>query len=97
MENTKPTHTPGPWGVHMINGNPLLINAGETLPKTIVVEFSMDETPNDHANAKLIAAAPELLEALQELQTHLANADLMEYLTDGVANKMRAAIKKATE
>jgi hypothetical protein len=49
-------------------------------------------TEEDHANATLIAAAPDLLEALQELCT-VPN----KHRPDSVWDAARAAIAKATE
>ena len=58
-------HTPGPWqargskaGAHVVGGNPL----------TLIVAFGHDEAfEQNEANARLIAAAPDLLAALDRM------------------------------
>jgi hypothetical protein len=82
-------HTPAPWMAHKwelenykgvevrdIQGNPICALANN----------------NAEANAKLIAAAPELLEALQNVRQNMT-AHIPEKVFDLVDN----AIKKATE
>ena len=58
-------HTPGPFGIIHVNGSYVIdANYGKTDIATIVNRVSQSET---EANARLIAAAPDLLSALQEL------------------------------
>lgn len=58
----KVTHTPGPWvELHDFDGD-YGIFGGPNL-----VAVTNHDTDEDHANARLIAAAPEMLEALEEL------------------------------
>ena len=64
-------HTPGPFGIIHVNGSYVIdANYGKTDIATIVNRVSQSET---EANARLIAAAPDLLSALQEL-LHVADA-----------------------
>lgn len=57
----KPKHTPGPWKV-----TPLTGWCHQVLPKTSTID--------EHCmNAHLIAAAPEMLDALKELTDRLLN------------------------
>lgn len=105
MSNTK--HTPGPWEriVYKTGERGFKIISGKKPWITQVAEASeiyMDRGER-HANAKLIAAAPELLEALIEanrfvkaLKTHLPDGDWKDAINAGV-EKMEAIIKKATE
>ena len=76
-------HTPGPWRYEYEPGF-----CGELIAAngTIIAEFISEPRP---PNARLIAAAPELLEALQGLIT---GAEAMGWNT----KKARAAIAKAT-
>lgn len=53
-------HSPGPW---TLNG--VLVRDAENLP--IADAYGRETDPIHKANARLIAAAPELLEACQEL------------------------------
>jgi selenophosphate synthetase-related protein len=69
---TKNTHTPGPWDVYagkMKNGD-RIINDGEGTPVAYAAdynEYAKDDQVD--ANARLIAAAPDLLEAAQDALT----------------------------
>ena len=71
------THTPGPWGWIEKNGNAFLIQANDDEAKeypglkciaddgSAYGEYGRKIEP-DSADAKLIAAAPDLLEALEQ-------------------------------
>ena len=54
---TKAKHTPGPWRVGLAHGIKGVYNVD--VPETITSE-------EDHANARLIAATPELLKACKK-------------------------------
>ena len=60
-------HTPGPWVLHPTALHPAVRSVGtaETGPRRICTVGTMNGNPVDKANARLIAAAPELLEALK--------------------------------
>ena len=105
---TKAKHTPGPWklshgGLPGDSGFSIVSNnaeaqdvkvTAECWPCTIVSEEHRQEL---FANARLIAAAPELLEALQELLRSYRDFLPERYLQDkGVATKAREIIAKAT-
>lgn len=65
-------HTPAPWhvctGNHETFGNVLNIAAQEgDVPAICVISNVEDATEEDRANARLIAAAPDLLEALKAM------------------------------
>lgn len=87
-------HTPGPWRV--ANGR-IYSRAYQTaldLRLFVICDLDMGNDPRgeQESNARLIAAAPELLAALQELLTD-------KYLSDPINKdrmaKARAAIAKA--
>lgn len=87
-------HTPGPWQlIDLKNGR----HSVDTLDMCPVCILS-DVCP---ADARLIAAAPELLEALEELvsrrESACAERGEMDRLggSDGRYNRARAAIAKA--
>ena len=93
------SHTPGPWntftkmpGVYAESGREIVFHAH--------LSRSADESER-LANARLIAAAPELLEALEELvsrrESACAERGEMDRLagSDGRYNRARAAIAKA--
>lgn len=83
-------HTPGPWACTYTSNHAhdyrITRANGLKLPLVVIA--------NDHseqrANARLIGAAPDLLEALQGF---IEGAEAMGWNTD----KARAAIAKATE
>lgn len=92
------THTPGPW--HFLPGltNHNIWKDGLILAR--VFKFEKDPETADY-NAHLIAAAPELLDALQLLFEDwktLVGEDLKENNSDvlNLWNKTIAAITKAT-
>ena len=63
-------HTPGPWVLHPTALHPAVRSVGtaETGPRRICTVGTMNGNPVDKENARLIAAAPELLEAAIELK-----------------------------
>jgi len=90
MTNTQ--HTPGPWfvtpdgaAVYEKDG---FGYRGETVCRLVGHPFTT-------ANARLIAAAPDLLDALAEM---LADADTLQepYRNEAICERARAAIAKAT-
>ena len=91
----KTQHIPGPWRVTAHGGGEYTVEA-----HTETVATSVDETGEEcawaehtEANARLIAAAPDLLEALQ---ASLKLIELSVPFEGEVTRKARAAIAKAT-
>lgn len=78
------THTPGPWSVIGTN----VSGQSLTVAETYLDEFVSRKTAE--ANARLIAAAPELLEAAKAMLDPLLVQDRVFW-----ARKLRAAIAKA--
>jgi hypothetical protein len=60
------THTPGPWETQRVEEDRLVLWGREDALGTFKIA-DIYETANNEANARLIAAAPELLEALELL------------------------------
>ena len=89
MENLK--HTKGEWEV---DGNGIFPKG---LSSNIAIVQSRVTNEESEANAKLIAAAPELLEAL--MSTRMLNLHLYEEGTIGhrVYTEINNAINKATK
>jgi hypothetical protein len=89
-------HTPGPWGRH--NGIIALIDENNIRTKRIArVDYRMGPDERE-ANARLIVAAPDLLEALDKLLTLTvfelgSNADREPWKRN--IERSRAAIAKA--
>jgi hypothetical protein len=83
-------HTPGPWVIHRPNDSERIdINAeGSFYIAEVIGGMTAQE-----ANAHLIAAAPDLLEALEELEA-LGSLELPQR-RDAALLKAKAAIAKA--
>jgi len=97
MENK---HTPGPWKIiypegflyHIvINGRPFIATIDGQYPD---LEQCEEHEQENLANAKLIAAAPELLEALRAIAEELPDPTLS--VTKIIKEIAESAIKKAT-
>lgn len=94
-------HTPGPWHYRTHDGSIGSIDAadGTAVAQAFQVNpISVDLTQASRvANAKLIAAAPELLEALKEITEAFEGrcADWENPEFNDCYNKARAAIAKA--
>lgn len=104
-------HTPGPWkwveypnnlnekGKYEMDMPQLKNELGEEVCNFGSSEqyYPTEGSPPGDADAKLIAAAPDLLEALQDILGHVPIGK--DYFTVGESNSMlkaEAAIKKAT-
>ena len=101
----KAKHPPGPWTLHPTSLNPAVRSVGtpDAGPRRICTVGTMNGNPVDKANARLIAAAPELLDALIALlgvaPSKAPGAGLIVGAEEKHANALqaaRAAIKKAT-
>ena len=91
-------HTPGPWrvGRHFTDDEgyreiaiEATVRGVECVPASVALQFA-NYGGMQEANARLIAAAPDLLEALIDLM------DAVEGVPCGPEHKCRAAIAKAT-
>lgn len=91
--NTK--HTPGPWSLHK-RGPAERYEVQHGIPgngSPICVTFCGSQ---QEANARLIAAAPELLDALKKTRAALLCADAAGIPVDEELAQLDAAIAKAT-
>lgn len=95
LQEERGTHTRGPWTV----ANAVDIRNGRTFPFAVDAERTRianifathpDMEHESKANAYLIAAAPELLEACQSILK-----DGEDWLSEDAAKMLRAAIAKA--
>lgn len=82
-------HTPGPWRVG--KGGPNMCPTVGTEKGLMVAMVAYGDSHPTQANARLIAAAPDLLEALENLTIAIG----MGWDLDGVLEVSRAAIAKA--
>lgn len=92
-----PKHTQGPWKFFQV-GKVIEVQASNAEQPPIVHWMGFDDcfrSLEEHeANARLIAAAPELLEALESI-IELGKRDLSNEKYDGYFETARAAIAKA--
>lgn len=92
------SHTPGPWGFEWSEANKSFEIA--PLDKDSECDWAHEvciTADDSEANARLIAAAPELLEALKTAEIALVNCvPITPYHGDGPLVSIRAAIAKAT-
>jgi len=86
-------HTPAPWTATFEHERWVIASQGAFGPKKALAVTAGFE-PKNGANAALIAAAPELLDALQAMFVTYAAADGPYH--PGALAKARAAISKAT-
>lgn len=102
MTTKHTSHTPGPWKAVYQPNTPCLVESdGE---RVAWIDFWKGKTPRDpnhkprleqEANARLIAAAPELLEALQELLDPARGMVTITPCKAAAFERARAAIAKA--
>jgi hypothetical protein len=86
-------HTPGPWRVGDAGATVFGPPNGAPCPKTIcTLTHSIVPTGSKRADARLIAAAPDLLEALQNIEAWTATPG--ECTLDVVRACVRRAIAK---
>lgn len=113
----KTQHTPGPWGIEQTDSSNWIgrmrhdgVKVDEIVTSTDRFNLTPEATARNDANARLIAAVPEVLEALRlayvELNTIHARcgvpwwdtgkSDVTQEHFTSVVEKARAAIAKAT-
>lgn len=72
MSNTKSKHTPGPWIVYEDKILGQLIDTKPESGANLIVRLNFLDDNITKANAALIAAAPEMFEALIACSIHLS-------------------------
>ncbi|MED5026604.1 hypothetical protein [Pseudomonas aeruginosa] len=94
---SKQSYTPGPWD-YWSGYNPVdeLEAQITTEDGDIVIASYNRQIPEGEANAKLLAAAPELLEALQDLDALRGPFPPSDEAIEAAWRKASAAIAKAT-
>ncbi|MFK1194762.1 hypothetical protein ACIUYC_25725 [Pseudomonas aeruginosa] len=94
---SKQSYTPGPWD-YWSGYNPVdeLEAQITTEDGDIVIASYNRQIPEGEANAKLLAAAPELLEALQDLDALRGPFPPSDEAVEAAWLKATAAIAKAT-
>ena len=97
-------HTPGPWTLEMTTGGKTHVGRfGDGHVLTVAEVWECSTRAEFEANAKLMAAAPELLEALKAASDHLdycGYGDSWERecaVEAGLKKQIAAAIEKAAK
>ena len=95
---SKATHTPGPW-VRAEKGHGNYFHVGQVVDSDhMTIAVAHGKNAETEANARLIAAAPELLEALEGIRWKSDDKDSMEFaarITYVQMDAIRATIAKA--
>lgn len=92
---SKQKHTPGPWSI--LDGA-ILSDKINAYGNFHIARFDRGDDPNtaeDYANARLIAAAPDLLEACKKYVGELEIDDIGQRDMEGAEKAIRAAIAAA--
>ena len=84
-------HTPGPWRFRLSAHNGCYYVEDKDW---LVAEVAGQNVENEH-NARLIASAPDLLEALKAVRCFYENAKHLSGDEDAILEEARAAIAKA--
>lgn len=85
-------HTPGPWKAEYSEGDEWDVLAGESLPIAYISGWACSSV---EANARLIAAAPDLLAALKAARVFVAQRAGYSDVADQTLVDVDAAIAKA--
>lgn len=96
-------HTPGPWSMHLVDDTIVIIPRRPLPQKFSTLGHSEVADEEDFANARLISAAPDLLDACMAMiewddreQDHAVDFNARMDLCRAAFDKARAAIFKAT-
>ena len=92
--SNRPKHTPGPWVIERVDKQYYDSHTGQ--PSSTLSWMNIDSggrtvasahsfTENMEANARLIAAAPEMLEALQEIERGVSTLDAARIAAKAIA------------
>jgi hypothetical protein len=79
------THTPGPWGIRSRDVGGFVVGpTGDFLPAAIIPK-NKREAAEVHANARLIAAAPDMLAALKKMRPSILNRKTLAQIDAAIA------------
>lgn len=88
-------HTPGPW--HFLDWGGRIVDGAAGSSQILIATIALNTRGGDESrrNARLIAAAPEMLESLKELELFVRVLGLDSAPAASAAADARAAIAKA--
>lgn len=82
----KQSHTPGPWDIHGDPHSATYYVHGANRVCDLAKPQGFSRTPREtEANARLIAAAPDLLLALQQLEGMLLDGPKLQLVREAIA------------
>lgn len=87
-------HTPGPWTVERESDRGGWKGIAVKAEHAVVANLVMQLTENELANAKVIAAAPDLLAAVRAILFQVCQGAVLE--RDACVSQARNAMRKAT-
>lgn len=92
----KAKHTPGPWKVvnHVVGIDGLAIMAPDAGYRYVASALNISTDGYQEANARLIAAAPDMLSALEYIAFHAPRAKSKEEM-EGCLETVLSVIKRA--
>ena len=93
-------YTPGTWEVKSINNNTNLLIDSKYIHIAQIIKYGNPQEKNSQGDieiARLIAAAPELLEALKELVPITWNDGPLAKAYEAIGKQAEQAIAKATK
>ena len=93
-ETMTTTHTPGPWAASY-DGDPVQIGTADRFIGMTLPAHPQDATSEDYANATLMAAAPELLAALEGVIHHNDALSEVHKLSPSLIAHVSRAVAKA--
>ncbi len=90
-------HTPAPWKLHRhVNGGQCLVTDNEAMTHIMLISEARGMGHAAEANVRLIAAAPELLEALKNMLDDNAITQYCQFPQyKALFERARAAVVKA--
>lgn len=89
------TYTPGPWFIHWGSKGPE-VHSNPDEGDSPIADIPASENPNAEQDARLIASAPEMLAALEEVQRDIARAAQNNVIWPDTRRMIAAAIDRAT-
>jgi hypothetical protein len=94
MTSARPVHTPGPWSVELTGRVVGIVSRFGDVAMIYGGASADDETL---PNARLVAAAPDLLEAVEALEHFVSNSMAHSPRVRAILAVASAAIRKARE
>lgn len=88
-------HTSGPWSIRKVKSPFMIVNESEDAVICITNAWEEEYKDEEQANARLIAAAPELLEALEKLVGFFDGSVSIKYVANYALPDAITAIAKA--